>query len=49
MTKKLLKTDLVRMREEVEKYSKRALAEIKFCNNEDEESDAVFDWCSQVI
>jgi uncharacterized protein with gpF-like domain len=47
--KKLSKSDLVRMREEIEKNSKRAIAEIKFCNNEDEESDAVFDWCSQVL
>lgn len=49
LTRKLLKSDLLKMREDIEKYSKRAVAEIKFCNNEDEESDAVFDWCSQVI
>ena len=47
--KKLCKADLTKIRAAVEKVSKRAVAEIKFCNGPDEESDVVFDWCSQVV
>lgn len=46
---KLCKADLSRIREAIDKFSKRALAEMKFCNGTDEESDVVFDWCSQVV
>jgi hypothetical protein len=34
------------MRDEIEKFTRRAIAEIKFCRDEEEESDTVFDWCS---
>lgn len=47
--RKLGKADLTKIRTAVEKVSNRAIAEIKFCNGLDEESDVVFDWCSQVI
>lgn len=47
--RKLGKADLMKIRTTVEKVSKRAVAEIKFCNGIDEESDVVFDWCSQVV
>lgn len=37
------------MRDELASHSRRTLAEIKFCNGPEEESDTVFDWCSQAI
>ena len=46
---KLGKADLLKIREAIDKFQKRAVAELKFCNGADEESDVVFDWCSQVV
>ena len=47
--KKLGKSDIQAIRAKVDKYSKRALADFKFCNTEDEENDTVFEWCVQVV
>jgi hypothetical protein len=43
---KLGKAALLKIRAAIDKFQKRAVAELKFCSGADEESDVVFDWCS---
>ena len=33
------------MKDLIEKFTNRAIAEIKFCNSLEEENDTIFDWC----